>query len=114
MNCHGKNELIPVYLENNTFNFLLEPRSEVCRNQQCERCRALSCEELSAVGKPGWQSSALVSPTTTLNRDVAPVGDDIEPVGESRADVEMGSEEDEEPLEAEIPRVSMNPKNPTS
>ena len=34
--------------------------------------------------------------------------------GESRADVEIGNEEDEEPLEAEIPRVRMNPKNPTS
>ena len=32
----------------------------------------------------------------------------------SRADDEMGNEEDEEPLEAEIPRVRMNPKNPTS
>ena len=43
-----------------------------------------------------------------------PIGDDIEPVGRSRADVEMGNEEDEEPLEADIPRVRMNPKNPTS
>ena len=32
----------------------------------------------------------------------------------SRADVDMGNEEDEEPLEAEIPRVRMNPKNPLS
>ena len=55
----------------------------------------LSCEELSVVGKRGWQSSALVSPTKNLNRDGAPLGDDIEPVGESRADVEMGNEEDE-------------------
>ena len=39
---------------------------------------------------------------------------DIEPVGESRADVEMGNEEDEEHLEAEIPRVRMNPMNPTN
>ena len=44
-----------------------------------------------------------------MNRDVAPIGDDMEQVGESRADVEMGIEEDEEPLEAEIPRVRMNP-----
>ena len=43
-----------------------------------------------------------------------PIGDDKEPVGESREDVELGSEEDEEPLEAEIPRVRMNPKNPSS
>ena len=73
----------------------------------------MSCEELSAVGKRGWHSSELVSPTKTLNRDEAPIGDDIEPVEESRADVKMGNEEDEEPLEAEIPRVRMNPKNPT-
>ena len=51
----------------------------------------------------GWQSSALVRPTNTPNGDVAPIGDDLEPVGESRADVEMGNEEDEEPLEAEFP-----------
>ena len=74
----------------------------------------MSCEGLSAVGKRGWQSSARASPTKTLHRDVAPIGDDIEPVGESRADVEMGNEEDEEPLEAEIPSVRINPKNPTS
>ena len=58
--------------------------------------------------------AVLVSPTKTLHRDVAPIGDDIEPVGESRADVKMGNEADEEPLEEEIPSVRMNPKNPTS
>ena len=89
-------------------------KSEFNRDQQCERCSSLSCEELSAVGKRRWQSSALVSPTKILNRDVAPSDDDIEPVGESRADVEVGNEEDEEPLEAKIPSVRMNPKNPTS
>ena len=31
---------------------------------------------------------------TTLNRDVAPSGDDIEPMEESRADVENGNEEE--------------------
>ena len=45
------------------------------------------------------------------NRDVAPIADDIEPIGESRADVELGNDEDEEPL---APRARMNPKNPTS
>ena len=74
----------------------------------------MSCQELSAVGKRRWQSCALASPTKTLNRDAAPIGDDIEPVGESRADVEVGNVEDVEPLEAEIPRVRMNPKNPAS
>ena len=56
----------------------------------------------------------LVSPTKTLNWDVAPICDDSEQVGESRADVEMGNEEDEEPLEAEIPRARKNPKNRNS
>ena len=63
VNWHGKNELIPVYLENNKFQFLPEPRSEIHRDEQCEQC--------SAVGKRVRQSSALVSPTETLNRDVA-------------------------------------------
>ena len=51
---------------------------------------------------------------TTLNRDAVPIGDDIESVGKSCADVDMGKEEDEDPLETEIPKVMMNPKNPTS
>ena len=97
----GKNELILVHLENSIFDFYLN--REVKSTEQC-----------SAVGKRVWQSSALVSPRKPLNRDVAPIGDDIEPVGESRADVKMGNEEDEEPSEAEIPRVRMNPKYPTS
>ena len=33
---------------------------------------------------------------------------------ESRTDVGMGNDEDEEPLEAEIPRARMDPKNPTN
>ena len=45
---------------------------------------------------------------------MAPIGDEIEPIGESRADVETGNEEDEEPWEAEIRGVRMNPKNQTS
>ena len=65
------------------FQFLPDPRSEINRDQQCERCWSSSCKELSAVGKRGWQSSALVSPTKTLIRDVAPIGDDIERVGEN-------------------------------
>ena len=50
-----------------------------------------------------------MSPTTTVNRDTVPMGDDIEPVVcESRADVE----EEEESLEPELPTVETNPKNP--
>ena len=101
VNWYGKDELIPVFLENNNFKFYLNREEK-------------STEQCSAVGKREWQSSALVCPTKTLNRDVAPIGDDIEPVGESRADVKMGNKEDEEPMEAEIPRVRMNPKDPTS
>ena len=60
------------------------------------------------------QSSALVSPMTTLNRDAVPIGDDIEPVGESRVDVETGNEEDEESFEVELPTVEVIQKNPMS
>ena len=70
-------------------------------------------ERESTVGIRGWQSSALVSPIKTLNRDAVPIGDDIEPVGESRVDVETGYEE-EESLESEIPTVETNLKNPMS
>ena len=38
--------------------------------------------------------------------------DDIEPI-EALEDVDIVNYEDEEPLEAEIPRVRMNPKLPT-
>ena len=41
-----------------------------------------------------------------------PIGDDIEQIEAPRDDVEMGNDEDEEPLEAEGPRGRMNPKNP--
>ena len=95
-----------VYLENIMFNFYL--------NREVKSTETNNVNKRSAVGKRVWQSSALVSPTKTLNRDVAPIGDDIEPIGESRADVEMTNEEDEETWEAENPRVKMNPKNPTS
>ena len=59
------------------------------------------------------QSSALVSPEKTLNDDLAPIGEDVEPIGRPREDVEMRNEDDEEPLEAEVPRVRVNPKNPS-
>ena len=59
--------------------------------------------------KPVWQSSALVNPTTTLNRDTVPIGDDIEPVGESRVDVETGNEEE---VEEGIPSFEVLQKNP--
>ena len=55
-----------------------------------------------------------MSPTKTLNADLAPSGDDIEPIEAPREDAEMGNDVDEEPLEAEVPRARMNPKNPTS
>ena len=67
----------------------------------------------STVGKRVWQSGVLVSPTTTLNRDVAPIGDDIEPVVESRAGVETGYEE-EESLQVGIPTFEEIQKNLTS
>ena len=55
-----------------------------------------------------WQTSVLESPITTLNRDAVTIGDDIDPVGESRVDVKTGSEEENEALETEIPTVETN------
>ena len=52
--------------------FLFEQRSEVHRNQYCER--------FSAAGRRVWQSSALVSPMKTLNTALAPSGDDVESI----------------------------------
>ena len=76
MNWYGKNELIPVHLENNIFNFYL---------------------------------SRKVKSTETNNVNSAqPIGDDIEPVGDSGVDVEMVNEEDEELLEA--PRSQNEPE----
>ena len=114
VNRHGKNELILVYLENNIFN--------VCRNRKVKSTETNNVNDADHYPTKNSQQSGngdgravrSISPTKTLNRDVAAIGDDIEPVGESRAGVEMGNEADEEPFEAEIPRVRMNPKNPTS
>ena len=89
------------------FRFLLEQRGDIHRNQRY-------CEELSAVGKRVWQSSALVRPTKIPNRDGASIGSDIETVQVPREDIRMGIEEGEEPLEAEIPGVRTNRKNPTN
>ena len=85
--------------------FLFEQRTEIHRDQ--------NCEHFSAERKRWRQSSALVSPTKILNTDLAQIGDDVEPIEAPREDVEMRNDEDEEPLEAEVLRARMNPKNPT-
>ena len=51
---------------------------------------------------------------TTLNRDAVPIGDDFEPVAESRVDVEIGNEEEEKSSEEGIPTGEINTKSPTS
>ena len=113
MNGCGKNDLIPVHLENNTFNFYLnrEVKSvETNTANDAEHCFAKSCRQS---GNEYGRTVRSKSPTTTLNRDVAPIDDDIETVEESRADVETVNEE-EESSEAEITTVEMSPKNPMS
>ena len=56
--------------------------------------------------------SILRKRVNSRERDAVQIGNDIEPVRESRADVEIGNEEEaEESLEAEIPTVETNPKN---
>ena len=105
MSWYERKQFIPVYNEDSIFNFYLS--TEVKSTDQY-------CEQLTAAPKRIWQSSALASPTKTLNIDLASVEDGIEPFGAPRESVEMGNDEDEEPLEAEVPRARMNPKNPMS
>ena len=50
---------------------------------------------------------------TTLTRDAVPIGDDIEPVEESRVDVETRNKEEESPEEGNT-TFEMVQKNPTS
>ena len=86
VNWYGKNELIPVYLENNIFNFYM--------NREVKSTESNNVNDADHYPSKNCQQSGN---------------------GDGRAvDVEMGNEQDEEPLEAEIPRVRMNPKNPTS
>ena len=97
---------------------LTEQRSEVRRNQYCG--------QFSAAGNEFCEHLILCRPETSVeeqrarksNEDSehrsAPIGDDIVPIGAPREDVEMGNDEDQEPLEAEVPRARLNPKNPTS
>ena len=105
VNSYVRKELIPVYIEDNIFDFY---KSKV------KSTKKTCCEQFSAAGGRLWHSSALASPTKFLNTDLAPIGDDIEPIEAPREDVKMGSDEVEEPLEADVLRAKMIPKNPTS
>ena len=59
-----------------------------------------------------WQSSPFVRPTKTLNKDLAPMGDDIDPMEVAPEDVEMEDDDEEEPLEQDVSRARMNDENP--
>ena len=66
MNWHVKNELIPVFLENNIFNFYLnrEVKSTETNNvNDADHCLAKNCQQ------SGHENGRA---TKTLNRDVAP------------------------------------------
>ena len=61
VNGYGKNDLIPVYLETNIFNFYLnrEVKSTETNNvNDAEHCFA---KDIRQSGKRIWQSSALAS-----------------------------------------------------
>ena len=51
-----------------------------------------------------WQSSALVNLAKILSTGLDPIGDDVEPIEALREDVEKSNDEDEKPLEAEVPQ----------
>ena len=104
---YGRKGLIPDYIHRRQhLQFLSGQRCDVNRNQYYE--------QFSGGGKRVWQSSALGSPTTILDTDLTLAGDDIEPSEVPLEDVEMRNDEDEEPLEAEVPRARKSPKNRTS
>ena len=67
VNWYGKKELIPVYLENNIFNFHLNREVKSTENQQSERLLSISrdpSEELSmTVGKRAIGRSSCSSST---------------------------------------------------
>ena len=105
MISYERKELIPVYIEDNICDF---------SESKVKSTKKKYCEQISAAGKRLWHSSALASPANILNTDLTPTGDDIEPIEALREDVKMGSDEVEEPLEADVLRANMNPKNPTS
>ena len=109
LNEYGMKDLIPVYLEKDVLNFYLnrEVKSEeIYSVNDAEQCLEKDNQQ------SGNEYGRAVRPTTTLNRDGVPIGDDIEPVRESRVDVETGNEE--ESLEDGIPTFEMIQKNPTS
>ena len=87
VNWYGRKEILSASRKQ-PLQFLLEKGGYTHRNTK-------SFEQLSTVGKRAWQSTALVSPTKILNQDVAPVGNDIEPVEVLREEVGMGNDEDE-------------------
>ena len=81
---YGRHELIPVYIEDDIFNFNWSKEVESTENP--------CCEQFSAVGKR-WRSSALASPAKTLSEELASIGEDIGPIEVPRADVEMRCED---------------------
>ena len=95
MNYYGRKPLNPVHIEDNIFNFYLG--KEVKSTGTCIVSNSL---------QPG---NDFCESEEILNTDPAPLGDDIEPSEALREDVEMGNDEDEKPLEAEVPRARMNP-----
>ena len=64
-------------------------------------------------GERVWQSSARKS-NENSEHGSGPNCDDTVPMEAPREDVEMESDEDEEPWEAEVPRARVSANNPTS
>ena len=103
MSWCGIKHFIPVYIEDSIFNFYLSKEVQSTENNVVGN---------SVARKRVWESGALVSPTKTLNTDLTTIGDDLEQVEALREDVEIGNDEDEEPLEAEVPKIGF--QNPSS
>ena len=79
-------------------------RGQANRKQRCVREGALaSIVDSDSCADERVARGALRSQEPCLSVQLAPTGDDIEPLEVPRQDVELEGEEDKKPLEAEVP-----------
>ena len=98
-----KNELFVVYLENKNFNFYLNREVKSAETNNVNDADHFLAKNSQQSGNGDGRAVRSQVRRKTLNRDVAPIGDDIEPVGESRADVEGGTKKMRNPWKQKFP-----------
>ena len=89
LNEYGKNEHIPVCLENDTPNFYLN------REMKSEETRSVRDAEQYFEKESQRRETGMAERIACKSNNQLNIGDDVEPVEESCADAQTGSEEDE-------------------